>query len=617
VPRTLLLGIRVLDPDAPAGPAALEIDGGRVTFAGPVAEARDRASGAVVHDLDGAVVTPAFVDAHVHATATGLLVDGLDLTGCPSSEALLDAVARRAAQRPGALIWGHGWQETGWPGLPTRAEIDRAAAGAPVYLSRIDVHSALVSSALLDRAPGAVGAVGWSDGPLSADAHHHARRAALTAVDGDVRVAAQRAFLWEAASRGVAVVHECAGPDISSAADLASLRALAGPASPAVVGYWGEAVTAADQARDLLAATGAHGLAGDLFVDGSLGSRTAALREPYADAPGCTGNRYLDAAAVGAHVTACTLAGVQAGFHVIGDAAADVLVEGLRRAVSATSADTVRAAVHRVEHLEMVDAAQRRVLADLGVVASVQPVFDAFWGGRGGHVRRAAGRRPGRPDEPPRRVAGRGGDACAGLGLARHARRAVGRGAGGGRAPHSGIGAECGGGPHRPHGRRPSRRGGPFPAGRTARRRRRGHVRDLGRRGPSPRRPHPAVPGDRPGRPAAGRSGVPAGDERRWRVLNGAVATNVAGLIAGSRWFLARHRPQPIPGGVFARAATPRRAARARERPGGGSSLPHRVRTRGVAVASGRCGRMPAVTTRTSGVGVALCCPGCCRCCCS
>jgi predicted amidohydrolase YtcJ len=384
VPRTLLLGIRVLDPDAPAGPAALEIDGGRVTFAGPVAEARDRASGAVVHDLDGAVVTPAFVDAHVHATATGLLVDGLDLTGCPSSEALLDAVARRAAQRPGALIWGHGWQETGWPGLPTRAEIDRAAAGAPVYLSRIDVHSALVSSALLDRAPGAVGAVGWSDGPLSADAHHHARRAALTAVDGDVRVAAQRAFLWEAASRGVAVVHECAGPDISSAADLASLRALAGPASPAVVGYWGEAVTAADQARDLLAATGAHGLAGDLFVDGSLGSRTAALREPYADAPGCTGNRYLDAAAVGAHVTACTLAGVQAGFHVIGDAAADVLVEGLRRAVSATSADTVRAAVHRVEHLEMVDAAQRRVLADLGVVASVQPVFDAFWGGREG-----------------------------------------------------------------------------------------------------------------------------------------------------------------------------------------------------------------------------------------
>ena len=62
-------------------------------------------------ELTGAVVTPAFVDAHVHATATGLLVDGLDLTGCPSAQALLDAVAARAAARPGALVWGHGWQD--------------------------------------------------------------------------------------------------------------------------------------------------------------------------------------------------------------------------------------------------------------------------------------------------------------------------------------------------------------------------------------------------------------------------------------------------------------------------------------------------------------------------
>lgn len=274
LPRTILLGVRVLDPDAPTGPLALELTGGRVTYLGPVAGADTQ--GAAVHNLDGAVVTPAFVDAHVHATSTGLLVDGLDLTGCASPTTLLDAVSARAATRPGALIWGHGWQELGWPAVPTRTELDRAAAGAPVYLSRIDVHSALVSTALVDRAPGAVGAAGWSDGPLSADAHHHVRRAALAAVDSTVREAAQRAFLREAAARGVAIVHECAGPDISSAADLAALRVLDGPE---VVGYWGEAVRSVDEARELLAATGAHGLAGDLFVDGSIGSRTAALRE--------------------------------------------------------------------------------------------------------------------------------------------------------------------------------------------------------------------------------------------------------------------------------------------------------------------------------------------------
>jgi predicted amidohydrolase YtcJ len=382
VTRTLLLGARVLDPGRPAGPDAVEISDGRITFVGRVAHARERMQDAAVLELNGAVLTPAFVDAHVHATATGLLVDGLDLTGCASPEALLDAVAARAAARPGALVWGHGWQDQHWPQPPPpRPALDRAAAGAPVYLSRIDVHSALVSSALLDRAPAAVGAAGWSDGPLSADAHHHARRAALSAVDGTARAAAQSAFLTAAAARGVAVVHECAGPDISSAADLAELLTRPGPE---VVGYWGQAVTTPGQVRELLAETGARGLAGDLFVDGSIGSRTAALRAPYADAGGCTGNRYLDADAVAAHVAACTAAGVQAGFHVIGDAAADVLLAGLDTAAAATSAAAVQAAAHRVEHLEMVEPAQARRLAQLGVVASVQPAFDALWGGRAG-----------------------------------------------------------------------------------------------------------------------------------------------------------------------------------------------------------------------------------------
>jgi predicted amidohydrolase YtcJ len=380
--RTLYRGGAVYSLSDPFA-SAMIVDGETVAWIGSD-EAADAQAASVddVVELDGALVTPAFVDAHVHATAAGLLADGLDLTGCGSARALLDAVAARVAARPGAFVWGHGWQDQAWPDeLPPRSALDRAAAGAPVYLTRIDVHSALVSSALLDRAPGVTGAPGWSLTALSGDAHHRARRAALAAVDATTRDAAQVAFLAGAAARGVAVVHECAGPDISSADDLAALRVRTGPE---VVGYWGEAVRTAEDAAQLVAATGARGLAGDLFVDGSLGSRTAALRAPYADAPGCTGNHYLDAAAIGAHVAACTQAGIQAGFHVIGDAAADALLAGLEEAAAATSPAAVRAAGHRVEHLEMVDAAQARRLAELGVVASVQPLFDAYWGGPDG-----------------------------------------------------------------------------------------------------------------------------------------------------------------------------------------------------------------------------------------
>ncbi|MFC5994689.1 amidohydrolase [Pseudonocardia hispaniensis] len=383
--RTLIRGVRVLDPGIAPNTTALEIDGERISWTGSAAAARERATDALVLDLDGAVVTPAFVDAHVHATAAGLLVDGIDLTGCRTPDECLAAVAAHASTRPGAVLWGHGWEQDRWSPAspPTRAALDRASGGRPVYLSRIDVHSALVSSALLDRAPAAVGAAGWSsDGPLSADAHHHARRAALAAIDSAQRGRAQRAFLAAAARRGVGVVHECAGPDISGRDDLAELLAL--DTGVEVVGYWGEAVGTASDARALLAATGAHGLAGDLFVDGSLGSRTAAVRQPYADAPDCTGNRYLGADRIAEHLAACSAAGVQAGFHVIGDAAAEVVLASLVEAARTSSIEAVRAARHRLEHLEMVDEAQARTLAELGVVASVQPAFDAAWGGPAG-----------------------------------------------------------------------------------------------------------------------------------------------------------------------------------------------------------------------------------------
>ena len=379
---TLLLGGRF---PSVAGATAMAIVDGTVVWAGDDSTARSCFGDIVgeVLELRGALVTPAFVDAHVHATAAGLLVTGLDLTGCASVAQCLEAVARQA--RPGMVLWGHGWDETSWPERrpPARAELDRAAAGTPVYLSRVDGHSAAVSSALLARAPEAVGAPGWAaDAPLTRAAHHHARRVARESITPGQRRAAQQAFLAQAAARGIAVVHECAGPDISGIADLADL--LAADHGVEVVGYWGEAVSTPDQAQELVTATGAHGLAGDLCCDGALGSRTAALRTPYADDPGTCGAAYLDAEQIAAHLCACTMAGIQAGFHVIGDAATDAVVAGFTTAAAALGVPALRQGKHRLEHLEMVQPDQIRRLADWGVVASVQPAFDAAWGGQDG-----------------------------------------------------------------------------------------------------------------------------------------------------------------------------------------------------------------------------------------
>lgn len=353
------------------GATAMAVEAGQVTWLGT--DYPGQAAGTV--DLGGAVVTPAFVDAHVHASSAGLLRTGLDLTGTESLSDLLDAVRDRAGTD--VLLWGHGWDETRWPENrpPTRAELDAAAGKTPVYLSRVDVHSALVSTTLVDLAPGARTAPGWTaDGPLSQDAHHHVRRAALDSITPAQREQAQLAFLRHAASMGIACVHECAGPDISGADDLADLLSRSGDL-PQVVGYWGAIGGPVP---------GVRGLAGDLFVDGAFGSRTAALRAPYTDAPHTSGARYLSAEQIADHVVACTEAGRQAGFHVIGDAAVAEVVAGFQLAEKVLGERAVVAAGHRLEHLEMVTGEQIDELARLGVVASVQPLFDAYWGGPDG-----------------------------------------------------------------------------------------------------------------------------------------------------------------------------------------------------------------------------------------
>ena len=176
-------------------------------------------------------------------------------------------------------------------------------------------------------------------------------------------------------------MHELGGPDISSLDDLTALLALvAEEPAPEVVAYWGEpAAGGVQRAREL----GAAGAAGDLFADGSIGSHTAWLRERYADADHA-GHGYLGAADVRDHVVACTEAGLQAGFHAIGDGALDAVAAGLGEAADRLGADRVRAARHRIEHVEMVSPEAIATLARLGVVASVQPAFDRLWGGETG-----------------------------------------------------------------------------------------------------------------------------------------------------------------------------------------------------------------------------------------
>lgn len=382
---------------SPADPfaTAMVVEDGVVAWIGAegAAEAHTSAADEIV-DLDGALVTPAFVDSHVHATATGLALTGLDLAAADAA-AGLDRIAAHAARLAADdVLLGQGWDEPSFPdGIPGVAALDRAVGGRRAYLSRIDVHSALASSALRAAVPGLEGMAGYHpDGTLTGAAHHAVRAAAHAALTADQRAAAQRTARARAAALGIGTLVECAGPEIAGADDLALLRKLAAEEpGPDVVAYWGEAVEDAAAARELVARHGVHGLAGDLFADGSLGSHTACVHGGYTDRPDTSGTAHLSPEAIAAHLRACTEGGVQAGFHAIGDAAVDAVVAGARAAADAHGAAAVRALRHRIEHVEVIGDDAIAAFAELGLFASVQPGFDALWGGPAGMYARRLG----------------------------------------------------------------------------------------------------------------------------------------------------------------------------------------------------------------------------------
>jgi predicted amidohydrolase YtcJ len=395
--RVLLRGGTIHSPEEPFATAML-VEDGAVAWLGSDSAADVAHADSVdeIVELRGALVTPAFVDAHVHLTSTGLIVAGLDLHDAPSLTAALDSIAAFAAGIPaGQMVIGQGWDESRWPErrAPSLPELDRAVGGRPAYLSRADVHSALASSALIAAVPDLRGAPGFDEsGQLRQQAHHLVRKAAFSMLSPGMRGELQAAARRRAAELGIGALHECGGPDISGEADF--IQALAsglGLPGPEVFGYWGEfgggssgesggKSSGESSAVEKAAFLGAVGAGGDLFLDGAIGSHTACLAHPYADKD-TLGAAYATAEQVAAHVVECTQAGMQAGFHVIGDAAMATLLEGFDTAAAKVGREALHRIGHRVEHAEMIPTGGIQRLLNFGIVASVQPAFDATWGG--------------------------------------------------------------------------------------------------------------------------------------------------------------------------------------------------------------------------------------------
>jgi predicted amidohydrolase YtcJ len=337
-------------------------------------------------DLPGTTILPGFVDAHVHLSGTGMVMQGLDLSPARSREEALEATRTYVEGKSDPSL-GMGMDESRWPAasFPTRAELD-AISSRPLLLVRADGYLSVLNSAALSasEAEGLEGTerddAGEPTGLLRGEANSRAQLWFFLSLPDRVIQEAQLRAAGIAASRGVTCLQEMAIPDKRGRRDVEVLLGHLQDLPADVVVY------VADRDIPYVLDLGISRIGGDLFLDGSIGARTAALSERYADSDEAGSLQYEDDE-LAEFLHNAHLANLQAGLHVIGDAAIEQSLrvwERVYRILDSRGRRHFRARRHRLEHFEMASPSQVERAAALGLAISVQPAFDHLWGHSGG-----------------------------------------------------------------------------------------------------------------------------------------------------------------------------------------------------------------------------------------
>jgi predicted amidohydrolase YtcJ len=334
-------------------------------------------------DCGGRVVLPGFVDAHTHMDAVGRRLVHADLSGATSREEALDRLRLRAETTADGWVQGYGYDESEWGETEhlVREELDSVAGDRPVVAFREDLHSASLNSVGVDELVGGMdesnvhreddgptgvvveGAVGTVQSALAADREE--MRDLLTA-------ARDRAH-----ELGITAVHDMVrgtpAPrvyrELSSETEF-DLRVR--------INYWTDHLDAVAEAGLVSNAGGEFVRVGAIksFTDGSIGSGTAKLTEPFSDS-GSRGTWVVPPAELREWVERAEDAGFQFTAHAIGDEAIHETLEAF------ADCDDPAAARHRIEHAEILTDELVERFAEVGVVASVQPNFHK-WAREGG-----------------------------------------------------------------------------------------------------------------------------------------------------------------------------------------------------------------------------------------
>jgi hypothetical protein len=380
--------------------SALAIRGDRILDTGEAALEATNHDAAQVIDLEGRTVLPGLVDSHIHF---GWFAQGLrqvDLTGAGSLDEMLDRIAERAkATPPGTWIQGRGWDQELWPGgrFPTAADLDRVTTRHPVFLTAKSGHAAVANSAAMSRAgiendtadpPGGRikrDEAGTATGLLLEEPAMALVSGVIPKPDADT-LTSWVADAFERAWRvGLTGIHDV--DDVLAFEAYQRLHAR-GELGLRIVKYLPKEALEPARALHLRAGLGDDWLrigGVKLFADGALGPRTAAMLDPYAGEPENRGILVTEQEELESLAERAVAGGLPLAIHAIGDRANRMVLDVIAQ-VSGGDA----ALRHRIEHVQVLHPDDVGRLAELGVVASMQPIHapqdarmvDRYWGER-------------------------------------------------------------------------------------------------------------------------------------------------------------------------------------------------------------------------------------------
>lgn len=376
---------------------AMAVRGDRILMVGSDEEILSAYPDAHRLDLSGLTVVPGLIDAHAHLMGRAEALLQADLVGTASKQAVVDRL-EAFAQRLPDRVWltGRGWDQNDWPtsAYPTRFDLDRAFPDRPVWLRRIDGHAAWANTAALraagmDRIRSAADPEG---GKIVREADGEPTGifidTAMGLVDAHVpdpsraqRAEGLRLALQETARFGLTGVHD-AGIDDEDV----ELYREAIDAGDFPLRLYGMA-DGVGPLLDRLCDEGPIRSYGDrltvravkLYADGALGSRGAALLEPYADQPSGSGLLRMTPEEILSQVRRAMVCGFQINTHAIGDRGIRVVLDAYEAAMHALGRTAGR---HRIEHAQVVHPDDIRRFREIGVIASMQPTHatsDMYW----------------------------------------------------------------------------------------------------------------------------------------------------------------------------------------------------------------------------------------------